>query len=176
MVDLPADHCQPRGRGLQPGNLEWVETFPDFCLLQHPSPVHFFYTSAASTNGSSRPGSALSRSATFSSVSTDRSSVEPPSPVSVHTKRPAQRTRQFKKALLQAAQLERPETKGPPLELETKSNYFKAQRLIQYSDKPADTAAAVGPVHEQGLVKMTFAEQQRWVTVQQKTFTKWYAP
>jgi hypothetical protein len=26
------------------------------------------------------------------------------------------------------------------------------------------------------LTKMAFAEQQRWVTVQQKTFTKWYAP
>jgi hypothetical protein len=29
--------------------------------------------------------------------------------------------------------------------------------------------------NEQVLTKMAFAEQQRWITVQQKTFTKWYA-
>ena len=28
--------------------------------------------------------------------------------------------------------------------------------------------------NEQVLTKMAFAEQQRWITVQQKTFTKWY--
>jgi hypothetical protein len=34
---------------------------------------------------------------------------------------------------------------------------------------------AVEPLHEQVLTKMAFAEQQKWITVQQKTFTKWYA-
>jgi hypothetical protein len=33
--------------------------------------------------------------------------------------------------------------------------------------------AATEPPHEQGLTRMAFAEQQRWITVQQKTFTKW---
>lgn len=37
----------------------------------------------------------------------------------------------------------------------------------------ADALAAVEPPHDQGLNKMAFAEQQRWITVQQKTFTKW---
>jgi hypothetical protein len=29
--------------------------------------------------------------------------------------------------------------------------------------------------NEKVLTKMAFIEQQRWITVQQKTFTKWYA-
>ncbi|POS84956.1 Alpha-sarcomeric (F-actin cross linking protein) [Erysiphe pulchra] len=32
---------------------------------------------------------------------------------------------------------------------------------------------ALEPPREQSLVKMAFAEQQQWITVQQKTFTKW---
>jgi hypothetical protein len=27
--------------------------------------------------------------------------------------------------------------------------------------------------HEQALVKMAYAAEQKWITVQQKTFTKW---
>ncbi|KAK6584498.1 hypothetical protein PZA11_002722 [Diplocarpon coronariae] len=39
---------------------------------------------------------------------------------------------------------------------------------------PADHGLkAIEPPHEQALVKMAFAEQQQWITVQQKTFTKW---
>lgn len=38
---------------------------------------------------------------------------------------------------------------------------------------PAEALAATEPPHEQGLNKMAFADQQRWITVQQKTFTKW---
>lgn len=34
---------------------------------------------------------------------------------------------------------------------------------------------AIEPPHEQALTKMAFADQQKWITVQQKTFTKWYA-
>lgn len=38
---------------------------------------------------------------------------------------------------------------------------------------PQAALAATEPPHEQLLTKMAFAEQQRWITVQQKTFTKW---
>jgi Ca2+-binding EF-hand superfamily protein len=38
---------------------------------------------------------------------------------------------------------------------------------------PADALAATESPREQGLTKMAFTEQQRWITVQQKTFTKW---
>ncbi|TVY33854.1 Alpha-actinin-like protein, partial [Lachnellula occidentalis] len=42
------------------------------------------------------------------------------------------------------------------------------------SSLPADHGLkAVEPPHEQALTKMAFAEQQKWITVQQKTFTKW---
>lgn len=45
----------------------------------------------------------------------------------------------------------------------------------QTSSLPADHGLkAVEPPHEQALTKMAFAEQQKWITVQQKTFTKWY--
>jgi hypothetical protein len=43
------------------------------------------------------------------------------------------------------------------------------------SSLPADHGLkAIEPPHEQALAKMAFAEQQKWITVQQKTFTKWY--
>jgi hypothetical protein len=43
------------------------------------------------------------------------------------------------------------------------------------SSLPADHGLkAIEPPHEQALTKMAFAEQQKWITVQQKTFTKWY--
>jgi hypothetical protein len=45
----------------------------------------------------------------------------------------------------------------------------------QTSSLPADHGLkAIEPPHEQTLTKMAFAEQQKWITVQQKTFTKWY--
>jgi hypothetical protein len=36
------------------------------------------------------------------------------------------------------------------------------------------TESAAGSLHEQVLAKMAYAEQQKWITVQQKTFTKWW--
>ncbi|KAM0272273.1 hypothetical protein ACHAQH_008745 [Verticillium albo-atrum] len=50
----------------------------------------------------------------------------------------------------------------------------KKQRFrTSTSSNPAAALAAIEPPHDQGLTKMAFAEQQKWVTVQQKTFTKW---
>lgn len=49
----------------------------------------------------------------------------------------------------------------------------KSRRFRKNSANPADALAATEPPHEQGLTRMAFAEQQRWITVQQKTFTKW---
>lgn len=50
----------------------------------------------------------------------------------------------------------------------------KSRRFSPSSSTPADALAAVEPPHDQGLTRMAFAEQQQWVKVQQKTFTKWY--
>ncbi|KPM41529.1 Alpha-actinin-like protein 1 [Neonectria ditissima] len=49
----------------------------------------------------------------------------------------------------------------------------KPKRFLRNSSSPADALAAVEPPHDTGLTRMAFAEQQRWITVQQKTFTKW---
>lgn len=50
----------------------------------------------------------------------------------------------------------------------------KGRGFRQTSSLPADHGLkAIEPPHEQALVKMAFAEQQQWITVQQKTFTKW---
>jgi hypothetical protein len=46
-------------------------------------------------------------------------------------------------------------------------------RRFRKSTSPGDALAATEPPHEQGLTRMAFAEQQHWITVQQKTFTKW---
>ena len=43
----------------------------------------------------------------------------------------------------------------------------------QTTSLPAQALKAVEPPHEQLLTKMAFAEQQKWITEQQKTFTKW---
>jgi len=51
---------------------------------------------------------------------------------------------------------------------------FHPQRNSLYNTDEA--LKAVEPLHDPVLTKMAFAEQQKWITVQQKTFTKWYVP
>ncbi|KAK3682678.1 hypothetical protein B0T22DRAFT_386142 [Podospora appendiculata] len=55
----------------------------------------------------------------------------------------------------------------------SKKEGIRNRRFQKGSSNPADALAATEPPREQGLAKMAFAEQQRWITVQQKTFTKW---
>lgn len=48
--------------------------------------------------------------------------------------------------------------------------------LIETKAPAADVlvdSSSIRGVHDQFLTRMTFSEQQRWITVQQKTFTKW---
>ncbi|KAM0515169.1 hypothetical protein ACHAPE_006122 [Trichoderma viride] len=48
--------------------------------------------------------------------------------------------------------------------------------LIESKAPAADVlvdSSSIRGVHDQFLTRMTFSEQQRWITVQQKTFTKW---
>jgi len=51
-----------------------------------------------------------------------------------------------------------------------KLSSFRRQTISLSSDSGLK---AVEPPHDQLLTKMAFAEQQQWITVQQKTFTKW---
>lgn len=97
---------------------------------------------------------------------------------------PTPRSRRDKKAL-QAARLQRSGISGnsgiSPLgikqrtdrSLSSTTTTTKARRFQRSASTPADALAAVEPPHDQGLARMAFAEQQRWITVQQKTFTKW---
>jgi hypothetical protein len=65
-------------------------------------------------------------------------------------------------------------TPSPEDELRRNSNVRRA--VQRYSAPVQDIGKSEGKPNEQVLTKMAFAEQQRWITVQQKTFTKWYIP
>jgi hypothetical protein len=87
----------------------------------------------------------------------------------------ANRSRQF------TTRLQRSATTGSddgdaPLGREGRRRRFHRQTASLPAEKNRTDEAlkAVEPLHEQVLTKMAFAEQQKWITVQQKTFTKWY--
>ncbi len=95
------------------------------------------------------------------------------------------RSRSQKEADQQARQLRAAESR--PKNSVTTSlipNLKHLSGLIGSSHNQADSWPAVAkvgvirgacePPHEQLLARMAFAEQQQWITVQQKTFTKWY--
>ena len=80
--------------------------------------------------------------------------------------REANRSRQFTNRLQRSAT-----TNGSgDLLPKRKSSSFRRQTA---SLAPDSGLKAVEPPHDQPLAKMAFAEQQQWITVQQKTFTKW---
>lgn len=92
---------------------------------------------------------------------------------------PTPRSRQDRKAL-QAARQHRSACRRNVTPLGIKDaksslSLAKARRFQRSASSAADALAAVEPPHDQGLTRMAFAEQQRWITVQEKTFTKWYA-
>ncbi|KAJ4200749.1 alpha-actinin [Fusarium falciforme] len=79
------------------------------------------------------------------------------------------------KSQLHAARLQRSGSTSTSLSLglHKAKKPSKPRRFSPSSSTPADALAAVEPPHDQGLTRMAFAEQQQWVKVQQKTFTKW---
>ncbi len=82
--------------------------------------------------------------------------------------REAFRSRQFTSRLQRTAS-ESENTSSDPLGRK-KSKYRRGTTSLP----PEEGLKALEPPHEQGLTKMAYADQQRWITVQQKTFTKWY--
>ncbi|KAK0748772.1 hypothetical protein B0T21DRAFT_324711 [Apiosordaria backusii] len=102
-------------------------------------------------------------------IPTAKSPPHPPHPPHPPPKRPLTRSRRDAKQL-HAARLQR--SGSTSLALASKRENSKKGRFKRAST-PADALAATEPPHEQGLTRMAFAEQQRWITVQQKTFTKW---
>ena len=185
-----ADGAPLRSPSLQPGNLECVEQFTQFCL-HGASSDEYSYSSNNNNNhilGFSDDDDCRSRSASpRASVSTAASSIDSCllalcsdpdlDAASLRRSAPTRRSRRDKKAL-HAARQQRSESNTNPSPLGSKAQDSSSKpRWLQRraSSTPADALAALEPAHDQGLARMTFAEQQRWITVQQKTFTKWCA-
>lgn len=163
---------------------------PDSSLRYRPHRI----SSAASTlsdQGSDVFSSYDSRRSTVSSVAFSEISSQPSSPQT-----PLTRSRENAK-LLQAARLQRRRaesvnsaaTNGTAAtadddnnnndnDLDASPNLLRRRKRGASTKKyqpanPKAALAATEPPHENLLTKMAFAEQQRWITVQQKTFTKW---
>ena len=152
---------------LLPGNVDGAEKFPDFCLHgggDSPSNRTSIYSQFSTTSTSPTEYSSAGPDSTQNSPSAN-SSRERTASTS-----PAPRSRRDKKEL-HAARLQRSASNTFGLG-RRESQSSKSRRFHRGSD-PAAALAAVEPPHELGLTKMAFAEQQRWITVQQKTFTKW---
>jgi len=165
-----------------PGN----EQFPDLCLRSQDRQSHHHHSHSTTSNGSVASSSTPTTSSPSSTTppsptATDYSTASPESCEkgtrlrndSTGGSPTPNRTRRDKKEL-HAARLQRAGSVG--VSINRKESISKVKKLrYSSSSSPADALAAIEPPHDQGLTRMAFAEQQKWITVQQKTFTKWYA-
>ena len=107
-------------------------------------------------------------------ISLRTSPISPPSPpTSIKTRRDrSSLQREANRSIQFTTRLQRSATTESSNLRRKKPNRFRRPT----TSLPADSGLkALEPLHEQNLTKMAFAEQQQWITVQQKTFTKWYA-
>ncbi|KAK3375498.1 hypothetical protein B0H63DRAFT_281206 [Podospora didyma] len=120
----------------------------------------------------SRRSSVISSASSLSSSSPSQCQAQTPfhyTPASTRNASTPRNRRDAKQ--LHAARLSR--SGSTSLALATLKKEGPKRSRFQRGSNPADALAATEPPHEQGLTRMAFAEQQRWITVQQKTFTKW---
>jgi len=178
--------------GAVPGN-ESSERFPEYCLHtgsddQRPLSLSLQSTTSSSEYSErdtdlfdSRRASIISTASSFQSVYTPvaaNSCSNFHNTSSTTSPQPLTRSRRDAKQL-HAARLQRSGSTSSPLgsnrERKDSSPTSKTRRFHRgtIGSSPQDALAATEPPHEQGLTRMAFAEQQRWITVQQKTFTKW---
>jgi type IV secretory pathway VirB10-like protein len=87
--------------------------------------------------------------------------------LSVQKEREANRSRQFTNRLQRSASTPSPE------DAVRRDSNIRRRAAHRYSAPVQDIGKSEEKPNEQVLTKMAFAEQQRWITVQQKTFTKW---
>ncbi|KAJ5011221.1 Alpha-actinin-like protein 1 [Colletotrichum sp. SAR 10_99] len=153
-----------------PGNVQCNEEFPEFCLHDHSA-------GTKSTTGSHTSTSSPASTTPTTPTNTEHSTPEKSSPDSRFrtnssaSTTPSPRSRRDKKEL-HAQRLQR--SGSSSLALTRKESVAKKNRFRSATgSSPADALAAIEPPHDQGLTRMAFAEQQKWITVQQKTFTKW---
>ncbi|TDZ24141.1 Alpha-actinin-like protein 1 [Colletotrichum orbiculare MAFF 240422] len=155
-----------------PGNVQCNEEFPEFCLHDHST---ISATSPASTTPTTPTNTEHSHSTpakTSPASSRDRTnSAASSSTANTNNSTPSSRSRRDKQDL-HAARLQR--SGSSSITHTRKESIAKKNRFRSATgSSPADALAAIEPPHEQGLTRMAYAEQQQWVTVQQKTFTKW---
>lgn len=181
-----------------PGNLEYASQGSQFCLhtyshldggINIPDNDHLLQLHSRQVSHPASP-SRSSRSSTLSTVSTNVTVPDcdcantTASTTDKGTRRhsrtnsslPAKRSRRDREQL-HAARLQRSRRNGPPLgSKDTNIKHSKAgwNRRKSGNSGTADALAAFEPANEHNLSKMSTLEQQRWINVQQKTFTKWY--
>ncbi|KAK2031893.1 hypothetical protein LX32DRAFT_583887 [Colletotrichum zoysiae] len=177
--------ARPLSGSALPGNAGCTEEFPEFCLHDHSAGTHHLHHHHSSSTAGSHTSTSSSASTTpttpttagfsppcadkTSPASRDRTNSGTSTTTAAYS--PSQRTRRDKKEL-QAQRLQR--SGSTNLALARKDGTAKKNRFRSATgSSPADALAAVEPPHDQGLTRMAFAEQQKWITVQQKTFTKW---
>jgi hypothetical protein len=93
----------------------------------------------------------------------------------------ANRSRQFTNRLQRSASESTGAAAGAPAQsTDSSGELLTGRRRNRFQKRstasfPTDHGLkAIEPLHEHVMTKMAFAEQQKWITVQQKTFTKWY--
>lgn len=89
--------------------------------------------------------------------------------LSVQKEREANRSRQF------TNRLQRSSSTPSPEDTVRRHSDIRRKAAQRHSAPVQEIGKSEEKPNEQVLTKMAFAEQQRWITVQQKTFTKWYA-
>jgi Ca2+-binding EF-hand superfamily protein len=143
------------------------DSFSTPISLTLDSSLHSPRSSVASNNYSSPVPEFIARNRSFTGASFSSVSSSPPSS-------PTPRNRRDK-SQLHAARAQRSGSTATNTSSPVgahKKEESTSQRKFRSNPTPADALAAVES-HDPKLTKMAFAEQQRWVTVQQKTFTKW---
>lgn len=88
------------------------------------------------------------------------------------TQKEANRSKQFTTRLNRSASATSTDSTGELSTGRRRRGQFQHRNIASL---PIDHGTRlVEPPHEKALTSMAFAEQQKWITVQQKTFTKWY--
>ena len=87
----------------------------------------------------------------------------------------ANRSQQFTTRLQRSSTTGSADGEAPIGRRGRRRRFHRPTSLPAKENQTDEALKAVEPLHEQVLTKMAFAEQQKWITVQQKTFTKWYA-
>ncbi|KAI6772340.1 hypothetical protein HG530_003298 [Fusarium avenaceum] len=131
-----------------------------------------FSSDTSNSSSSSTVSEFLARRRTLTNVTFCSPSSSPPSSPTPRTKRD--------KSQVHAARVQRSESTttatGFLLGLQKgkeSTQSTSSRRFTLSTSSVADALAAVEPPHDQKLTRMAYSDQQQWIKVQQKTFTKW---